>query len=172
MARAKRYQVQQKFWLNKNNEEQQHLIVYCEELRSSETKYSFASTIRNALRLIRDLRMGKLDVLFDLFPWVKAELLEYMKEIQPKPILPAPVSPEVKKYLQEILTKLDQPQTIPDLQPVGGNSSGLKQLGVPQFTVPVFDDDDDDDLLVVEKDTSSNKNVALNFIRSMQALQQ
>ena len=34
--------------------------------------------------LMSDLRAGNLDVLFELFPWVRADFLEYMAAIQPQ----------------------------------------------------------------------------------------
>ena len=57
--------------LNKTDERQ--LFNYAADLKS---KRNWASTFRDALRLIRDLRAGNLDVLFELFPWIENALLD------------------------------------------------------------------------------------------------
>lgn len=62
-----RYRVQYKFWLDQNKDTDLELCDYCEMLKNQR---SFAASIRDGLRLIRDLRNHKLGVLFELFPWV------------------------------------------------------------------------------------------------------
>jgi len=42
----------------------------------------FAPTVRDGIRLVADLRQGNLEVLFELFPWVKAEFMQYIAEVQ------------------------------------------------------------------------------------------
>lgn len=54
-----------------------------ETIEELKQERKFAPTIRDGIRLINDLRKGKLDVLFELFPWVRAEFMDYMREIQP-----------------------------------------------------------------------------------------
>ena len=127
----------------------------------------FTEVMRIGLKVIPALMRGDLEPLFQAFPWVRADFMAYMQELQPQPALvkSSGASPEVEKYLREILDKLDKPA----LQPIEGNSSGPKQLGVPQFTAPTFDDDDDLEL-TIGKDTRK-VDVASNFLNSIAKLQ-
>jgi hypothetical protein len=107
--------------------------------------------IRIGLKVIPALMRGDIAPLFEAFPWVKAELLEYMREIQPEPRL----STEVETYLQEIKSLL--------VQPVGQP----KQLSVPQAELPNFDDEDD---LVLEVTKDNSVDIAANFLSSVMSL--
>lgn len=162
------------FWLNMDNEHEESIADNIELLKN---KRSFTSAIRDGLRLIVDLRNGKLDVLFELFPFVKLEVLDYMKDVNPDNKSNDDIKQQIARLEQLILSQ-DRLSSTPVMKPLGGlqplsNGMGINQIGgMKSIQAPVFDDDSDDDLLVVEKDTSSNKNVALNFIHSMQALQQ
>jgi|GEM_PF-2932629 len=80
------------FWLNRDKPEEELIADKIEQLKRER---SFTSVIRDGIRLICDLREGNLDVLFDFFPWVKAEFLAYMRELQPTE--PAPVASETKQ---------------------------------------------------------------------------
>ena len=155
------------FWLNMDNELEEGIADNIELLKN---KRSFSSAIRDGLRLIVDLRAGNLNVLFELFPMVKLEILEMMRDVK------SDSSNDSNHDLKAQIGRLEQlilsqgtKQDTPIMKPIGG----LQPLsnGINQIEAPVFDDSDDD-LLIVTKDTSSGKNVALNFIRSMQALQQ
>lgn len=73
------------FWLDMNKPEEELIADKIEVLKNER---SFTSVIRDGIRLICDLREGKLDVLFELFPWVRVEFLEYMREVAPKPSEP------------------------------------------------------------------------------------
>lgn len=64
---------QYKFWLDERREEDWQINAAIEKLKA---KRSFSSTIRDGIRLICDLRAGRLDVLFELFPWVQGEFLK------------------------------------------------------------------------------------------------
>ncbi|MGB7341462.1 MAG: hypothetical protein WBC91_21375, partial [Phototrophicaceae bacterium] len=75
-AADNRYQRQFRFWLNAKSRQDQTLIELVNQLKN---KRSFTQTIRDGIRLVCDLRNGKLDVLFELFPWVRAEFMEYMR---------------------------------------------------------------------------------------------
>ncbi|GAB5426316.1 MAG: hypothetical protein Crog4KO_34630 [Crocinitomicaceae bacterium] len=76
----KSHRIMFRFWLD---------IVKPDELKIADTieilknERSFTQTIRDGIRLIFDLKQGKLDVLFELFPWVRAEFMDYMRDIQP-----------------------------------------------------------------------------------------
>jgi hypothetical protein len=67
------------FWLDDTKHEQNELIEQVDQLKQTR---SFASTIRDGIRLVSDLRKGSLDVLFELFPFVRAEFLQYVESLQ------------------------------------------------------------------------------------------
>jgi len=66
-ARQKPYRMMFRYWLDATKDDELALADFCEELKQER---SFVSTIRQALTLIRDLRAGRLDSLFALFPWI------------------------------------------------------------------------------------------------------
>jgi hypothetical protein len=68
-----RYRSQFKFWLDVNKPDEAALAALCENLKR---RGLYTKTIRDGLRLVDDLRNGRLDVLFTLYPWVK-ELITY-----------------------------------------------------------------------------------------------
>ena len=67
-----------RFWLDDSKEDENALIGEVGELKANR---KFTETIRQGIELITDLRNGSLRVLFDLFPYVKAEFLEYMQSL-------------------------------------------------------------------------------------------
>lgn len=91
-----------RFWLDLFKPEEEAIADTIELLKNER---SFSKTIRDGIKLITNLREGKLDVLFELFPWVKAEFIEYMREIQPVTLpqteMPAP-APPVEQQIQTI----------------------------------------------------------------------
>lgn len=89
-----------RFWLDMFKPEEEELADTIELLKNER---SFSKTIRDGIKLITNLRQGKLDVLFELFPWVKAEFMEYMREIQPAD--PAPAAPPVQPTPQAIMAE-------------------------------------------------------------------
>lgn len=62
-----RFRLGFKFWLNIDNPQEQALANEIEELKESR---SFTRSIRDGLRLICDLKKGRIEVLNELFPWV------------------------------------------------------------------------------------------------------
>lgn len=61
------YRVQFRFWLDVVKDPEASLA---QEVQSLKTRRVFQPTVRDAMRLILDLRRGKTDVLQELFPWV------------------------------------------------------------------------------------------------------
>lgn len=59
------------FWLDDMRPDESDLITYIEELKAQR---KFVTTIKQGLRLMRDLREGGVDVLFELFPHLKSRL--------------------------------------------------------------------------------------------------
>jgi hypothetical protein len=59
------------FWLDLCQEGEADLAEYIDELKEQR---KFVTTIKQGLRLIRDLRAGDIDVLLELFPEIKSKL--------------------------------------------------------------------------------------------------
>src|SRR5574342_246580 len=72
----KSYRVQFRFWLDLARHSESTLADYCSEMKH---RRRFSRTIRDALRLIVDLRDHRLDVLFELFPWIEDWIDEYVR---------------------------------------------------------------------------------------------
>ena len=141
-----------KFWLDCNKDDE---LLLAEEIDTLKQGRSFTATIRDGLRLILDLRAGRLDVLFELFPWVQERLNAGkggdVGELKDK------ISQLEKLLISHGSTQIMQP-------------AGPKPLARPTTTKPAFDDEDDSDLLVV-REAKGDGNSALNFLRSAFALQ-
>lgn len=237
MAQKLSHRIGFKFWLNMNKADEEAIADQIELLKNER---SFTEVIRDGIRLICDLRKGKLDVLFELFPWVRAEFMDYMREIQIIPTNPSSdtmhvpaqsiepqtlesqqawleaeqerleaerkwheqrmkdaekaLEAERKKIeaersqtqgilqqqlqrLEELLLQQGNKPISGGLQPIGSSggspaqNNSIKQIGGLKPLAPPPTDDDDDDLLTVSK-AKGNGNAAVNFLASMQALQQ
>jgi hypothetical protein len=70
-----RARAQFRFWLDVMKDPEFELA---QEIMLLKKRKKFAATIRDGLRLIIDLRAGRIDVLLQLFPWVKDAV---MKEV-------------------------------------------------------------------------------------------
>jgi hypothetical protein len=167
VTRKKTFRLRFTFWLDMLNGVEQDLADYIEELKSART---FAKTIRDGLRLIRDLRAGHVEVLFELFPWIRTE---FIAGIMPKP--DASGSDKLQRELEQIKDLLLRGTTAPLLAAVGAprglqpvSDGSPRSLNAQTFDLPRFDADDLD-TLVLSKDTSTNS--AQNFLNSMLALQ-
>ena len=117
--------------------------------------------MRDGIRLVSDLRNGNLDVLFELFPWVRAEFLEYMASMQPQKSEAESAIAEQLSRIEELLSsdKTLSPVTI------GEGRGGSKKMAVPHVAAPVFDDDDDSPLLAVTKAKAAGS-ASQNFLNS------
>lgn len=79
------------FWLDSAKPDEDRLIEQVEQLKQNRL---FTRTLRDGIRLICDLRAGNIEVLMELFPWVR----EAMQQ-------PAPVSTDQR--LQEQIARLE-----------------------------------------------------------------
>lgn len=151
-----RFRLRHVFWLDVNKPDEAELaetISYLKEQRS------FAATIRDGIRLVCDLRAGRLDVLLELFPWMAKELAA------------SHPSDSSTSKLERQLERLEQ------MMLYQGNSGanpappgGPKPLAASQHLPgPLYDDDEADPGLNIRKDTSTQ--AAQNFINSMMSLQ-
>jgi hypothetical protein len=139
-----------KFWLDltKDSEEQIDEQIY--GLKQNRT---YTKTIRDGIRLICDLKAGRLDVLFELFPWVKSELLDHLTS--------QPVDSDF--VLREQLARLEQLLLHQGNQPIGTTQAGPKQMNIPHVATPRFDDLTDQ---VVLKKARSDGQAVQNFLDS------
>lgn len=169
MTRKQHFRLRFTFWLDMLNDEEQSLADYVEELK---TRRSFAKTIRDGLRLVRDLRAGKVDVLFELFPWVKAEFIAGITSKSD-----SRGDDRMHREFEELKALILSTSNAPLVAAPAGNPRPLmsisagaapQALNVPKFDLPRFDDDDID-TLVIAKDTKTDS--AANFLKSMMNLQ-
>lgn len=162
MPAQTRYRVMHKFWLDLKKDNEDQLDERIHELK---VKRTFVKTIRDALRLFFDLKHGRVDVLFELFPFVKAELLV---EIHPQKTAGELELQHQLERLEKLLTseRAVLHDTTRQLQPI--IIDGPQALNTPKFDLPRFDDEED--TLVIQRDTNTDS--ALNFLNSMLRLQQ
>ena len=137
------------FWLDDLKSDELELIQEIDQLKAAR---SFVSSVRDGLRLIIDLRSGRTDILFDLFPLLKDRLL------------PTPASGGSGEGFDELkaMLELALSHTHRDEKLMSG-AGGLKQIAAPILSRPVFDDDDDGVALVVTK--AANSCSSANFIK-------
>jgi hypothetical protein len=161
-----RYRLRFTFWLDLLKHDEEQLADQIELLKNER---SFVSTIRDGIRLISDLRQGSLIVLFELFPWVRAEFMAYVQSLQPpKPPAELDLQRQLERLEQLLLqqgnTPIDQPTQVKLLINNGPKSLQIKKPVAP----PTLDDDDD--VLVAVKNKSAGNQSAVNFIKSAFAL--
>lgn len=181
MAKKQRFRLRFVFWLDMLDNVEQQLADYVEELKAQRT---FAKTIRDGLRLIRDLRAGKVDVLFELFPWVKAEFAAgAMPKNEPDPSGSDKVQRELEQIKDLLLRSTPsplaapagsphalQPMTAPNLPSIFAEGGERTHPSEARKTFAggmgnLFADDDDDDILVFAKDISAGNLQTLNTLQ-------
>ena len=153
-----------KFWLDITKDTEDRLD---EQIHTLKLERKFAGTIRDGIRLICDLRQGRVDVLFELFPWVKAEFLAGIHP--PKSTSEQAIEAQLKR-LEELMTGQGGiPTPVAAVAPANNGTGGPKSMNVADVASPIFADEEDDFELNIKKDTSTN--AAQNFINSLTALQ-
>ena len=161
MQRAKEfgmsYRIMQKFWLDLEKPDHEEVNEIIHALKRAR---SYSKAIRDGLRLIFDLSAGNLDVLFELFPWVRAEFMEYITSVQPQ-------KPDTGINIQEQLARIEEllanSETLVTTPKIDNRVGEPKAMKVPPISVPIFDKDED--LLVVTK-AKSDGSSAKNFLDS------
>lgn len=68
---GKRFRLKFMFWLDMNKSDE---IELAEEIEILKQQRLFSETIRDGIRLMCDLRAGRTDRLFAMFPWLTAEV--------------------------------------------------------------------------------------------------
>lgn len=155
----KSYRLMYRFWLDIAKPDEETIADKIEILKNER---SFTQTIRDGVNLIVDLRAGKTDVLFELFPLMKAKLQSSSSGSNDN----GNISRDIARLETLILQQGSKPEQ-PIMKPVSG---GLQPLqGFKPLAPPPEDDSDMD--LIVTKAVGDGKS-ASNFLASMNALQQ
>lgn len=157
---SERFRLKFMFWLDVRKSDEYSLSEQIDNLKQER---SFVKTIRDGIRLVVDLRAGRLDVLAELFPWVQAEL---SKPQQSLAVISLQTQLERLEYLMEqgIRPTIDT-GTIQTNSPL----AGPKPLPAPSLSLPQYDDDDEATIILTK---STTQNAVLNFINTTKALQQ
>lgn len=146
-----------RFWLDMRKDDESFLHEFVQDLKSQRL---FAATIRNALLLIYDLREGRVDMLLEMFPFVREAVRaadsgsdDGQKEIHRR----------LDGIEQWMATYVSSNNRVMSDVPAGAP----KPLGGLRPVTPRRDDDDD--VLVLKK--SDGKESVENFLKSAMALQ-
>ena len=153
------YRLMYRFWLDMAKPEEEDIADKIELLKNTR---SFSQTIRDGIRLIVDLRNGKTDVLFELFPFVKAKLQSGSAGGGDN----GDIKREIARLERLILQQGSQPSE-PVMKP-----NGLQPIGGLKPIAPPPADDDEDMVLTVKKLHVTDNQASQNFLNSMMALQQ
>lgn len=150
---------QLKFWLNIGVATDDWLL---EIISYWKTRREFTEMIKNGLRLMWSLGQGKLDVLFELFPQLDAQLAARYN--------PAPDPDELKDTIRLVVEAsvkkaiLENP-SLPSGPLVGAplkqSGEGIGTLANRKIELPLLDDDDDGDTIVLNKAVGSNNKAAM-----------
>lgn len=147
------------FWLDGNKDDELLLLETIDELKQ---KRSYSSVIRDGIRLIVDLRAGRIDVLLALFPWIESKIKKSGKG-----------DSDLERRLDELQRLImaqggipAPPPDYPVMKPVGSP----KPLNLPKASLPRFDDDEAGETIVLKKGKDSG--AGLNFINAALSLQQ
>lgn len=154
----KRFRIRFVFWLDLQKPDENQIA---EQIDTLKQERAFAKVVRDGIRLVSDLRKGKVDVLLELFPWIE-DYFAYQKSMGGGSYL----------ALQEQLARLEQKLLQEGAKPIdrpGPELVGPKPMQVPKVVVPTFDDDDDL-TFTVKKSVSTGNQAAHNFLNSLRAL--
>jgi len=138
---SRRFRLRFTFWLDVEKDAEYELAETIDELKQQRR---FSETIRDGIRLICDLREGRTDSLYELFPWVKIE-----NGGTPDQSL----QQEIESLRQLLLAQQGLERASYNTEP-------------DRFDT--FDDDDDIDLEI--KETSDGASTS-NFLNSLMGLQ-
>jgi hypothetical protein len=142
------------FWLDGNKDDE---LIVAEKVDELKRKRSFSSVLRDGIMIVSELREGRADLLFKLYPWV-ADM------VKPSAPVAATDTGDLERQIDELKRII-----------LGQGSTGAvsldstqKPTGIPgshaKIALPVFDDQD---TIVL---TKSSGNTMDNFRDSMAKL--
>ena len=131
-----------------------------ERLRVLKKSRQYLPTVREAMTLLFSLQDGRIDVLQAMFP----DLIEILKREGAEELM--------DRQSHDLAGKLiDLQAAIEQINANGGSPksllSGPKEMSVPQFSLPTFDDEEEE---TVQVRRSTSTDAGKNFLRSMAAL--
>lgn len=138
------------FWLDHNKPDEEAIADQIELLKNDR---GFVSAVREGIRLICDLRAGRVDVLLELFPFVQDVLCARSGGGDVD---------DIRRQIEDVQRLLMSQNNGAIMAPVAP-TAGPKPLAVPPIAAPV--DDDDMPALVLKKAASDGKS-AENFLKS------
>ncbi len=143
------YRIMQKFWLDLDKPDHEEVNEIIFTFKNART---YSKAIRDGLRLVHDLRAGHLDVLFELFPWVRAEFLEYMSSVQPQ-------KSETETNIQKQLARIEE--LLASTETTSGGAGGPKAMTIPAMdgSIP-----EESEVTLTIKKAKSPGNSAQNFL--------
>ena len=143
------------------------------------------TTLHHAITLHAVLESGHIEALLEAYPQL-ADYLQQTIEAQ----IDARDTRQMNQVLSEIEamkallkqqhrshpapsdTPLPKPNGLRPVVPLIPPETALRQLAVPQFAVPKYEEDDDSqDLFVIQKDVDSGRRANENFLKSVLSLQ-
>ena len=143
-----RFRLRFTFWLDMHKTDEAELAETIDQLKQNR---SFASTVRDGIRLIADLRAGQTDVLFELFPWVKDAL-------QASP--PAPMEKGLQEQIARLEALLLAQGNVPIQSPTVASSAPETVRSVPKSQVKI----------AATTSKADAKTVAQNFANSLRSV--
>lgn len=132
------------------------------EIRQLTMDRKFASTVRNALRLVISLNAGDTSVLAELYPHLVTNMIGQG--------IPVPTPPDTSNLERKVDDLTDLVVSLRKageyvMQPTASQPQpgGLKAIAAPAFKMPVFDEDDELPTVIVKK----ARDAGLNFLESL-----
>ena len=141
---TQRFRLRFTFWLDLHKAGEAELAETIDGLKHER---SFASTIRDGIRLVCDLRAGRVDVLCELFPWVQEAL---------QPVSTAPVDARLQEQIARLEALLIAQGNVPIQSSNDAPSRSARKSAKP--------------IVEVTASKASAETVAKNFLNSMKGL--
>lgn len=146
---GKRFRLKFMFWLDMNKSDEAELAEDIEILKEQRL---FSETLRDGIRLICDLRAGRTDRLFAMFPWLLGE-----------------VDRQADANRQTIQQEFDRLWSALASQSLSGDArAGLQSFAGRSFTPPP----DEDEEVALQVKAVKNGSSGKNFLSSLMNLQQ
>ncbi len=148
------------FWLNDQRQEDWLVYELIGKLKKpTKGQGQFTRAIREGIRLWTSLRDGQVDVLLELFPWVREALT---KSAPVASVGGAGGSDLAKEIAAQIILQGGTPGLLM------GAGQGPKPLKAPNFDLPSFEDDDEPTVLIR---ASTSTDSSMNFVTALRSMQ-
>jgi hypothetical protein len=142
-----RWRLRFTFWLDLNKPDEAEIAEHITELKE---KRSFASTIRDGIRLVYDLRHGRTEVLQELFPWVLEQHTAAQRMTDDAP------RPATEELFEQWLERMEDMLTRQGAIPIEGGKLSRTPIPMGDFEMP--------DLEIKQARRDENNNSTWNFL--------